>query len=222
MRKGKIYQIVLFTFAVTWFSNVTAQVSKGHPKKQKVMTVEQVEKQSLGKWESIAVEVRPSKNPDGTIKPLYLTRDFVFSPNNVFELTVTTYADPNGKAALAKMYIKGHIEWKGDHPIATGAQKVDFIADAAYSVTPLLQGFADVLNQYTKGYNEWKIGETQSILKKAFAPFGLSEGQIFKEFDLIYLNDGLMFWGARNVDGRGFDTEENRPTNLQIPIKKSI
>jgi hypothetical protein len=28
----------------------------------------------------------------------------------------------------------------------------------------------------------------------------------------------MMFWGARNIDGRGFDTEENRPTNLQIPM----
>jgi len=25
-------------------------------------------------------------------------------------------------------------------------------------------------------------------------------------------------WGARNVDGRGFDSEANRPTNLQIPL----
>jgi hypothetical protein len=24
--------------------------------------------------------------------------------------------------------------------------------------------------------------------------------------------------GARNVDGRGLDEEENRPTNLQIPL----
>jgi hypothetical protein len=66
----------------------------------------------------------------------------------------------------------------------------------------------------------WKPGESQDILKKAFAPFGLAEGQIFKEFDLIYLHDGLLFWGARNVDGRGFDTEENRPTNLQIPLHR--
>jgi hypothetical protein len=27
-----------------------------------------------------------------------------------------------------------------------------------------------------------------------------------------------LFWGARNIDGRGFDTEQNRPTNLQIPL----
>jgi len=59
---------------------------------------------------------------------------------------------------------------------------------------------------------------TKYCEKKTFPPFGLAEGQVFKECDLIYLYDGMMFWGARNVDGRGFDTEENRPTNLQIPM----
>jgi hypothetical protein len=38
------------------------------------------------------------------------------------------------------------------------------------------------------------------------------------EYDLVYLRGDLLFWGARNVDGRGFDTEQNRPTNLQIPL----
>ncbi|MCF0054537.1 hypothetical protein LXL81_02130 [Dyadobacter sp. CY356] len=184
------------------------------------MTTEQTEKQALGNWESITTEIRAgnNKNPDGTLKPFYLSRKFTFLPDNKFELTVTNFADPYGKVPLAKMEIKGHTAWKGDHPIAEGAQKVDFMADEKYEVTPLLQGFADVLNQYTKGFNVWKVGETQSILKKAFAPFGLAEGQIFKEYDLIFLNHDMMFWGARNIDGRGFDTEENRPTNLQIPM----
>jgi hypothetical protein len=122
--------------------------------------------------------------------------------------------------ALARMEIKGHTEWTGEHPISIGAQKVNFIADEVYAVTPLHQGFVDVLNQYAKGFKEWKIGETQNILGKSFPPFGLTEGQIFKEYDLIYVYQDMMFWGARNVDGRGFDTEENRPTNLQIPLNR--
>lgn len=186
------------------------------------MTVEKIKQESLGNWESIAVEMRPSsaKNVDGTLKPFYLIREFVFLPNDKFELIVTNFADPYGKVPLAKMEIKGHTDWKGEHPIAAGAQKVDFIADEVYDVTPLLQGFADVLNQYTKGFKEWKVGETQNILGNAFAPFGLTEGQIFKEYDLIYLHNDSMFLGARNVDGRGFDTEANRPTNLQIPMSR--
>ena len=184
------------------------------------MTTDRLKNTSIGHWESITVEVRPSntKNTDGTLKPFYLRRGFTLLPEDRFELVVTNYADPFGKSPLAKMFIKGHIQWRGEHPIAEGAQKVDFTADEEYTVTPLLQGFADILNQYTKGFDEWKAGESQAILKKTFAPFGLAEGQIFKEYDLIYVLNEMMFWGARNVDGRGFDTEENRPTNLQIPL----
>jgi hypothetical protein len=188
------------------------------------MTLEQTQRDALGKWKSISIEVRPSsnKNPDGTLKPFYLKRDFTGLPNNEFELTVTNFVDPFGKVALAKMEINGHMEWQGEHAIAPGAQKVDFIADTAYVVTPLLQGFVDILNQYTKGFNEWKVGEGQDILGKAFTPFGLAEGQIFKEYDLVYIHNGMMFWGARNIDGRGFNTEENRPTNLQIPMERIV
>ena len=184
------------------------------------MNLEQVKKEALGEWQSITPEIRPSntKNPDGTLKTFHLSREFSLLSDGRFHLIVNSLSDPYGKFALAKISIKGHMEWVGEHPIAEGAQKVDFIADEEYTVTPLIQGFADVLNQYTKGFNKWKVGETQDILKKAFPPFGLTEGQIFKEYDLIYMYNGMMFWGARNIDGRGFDTEQNRPTNLQIPM----
>ena len=40
------------------------------------------------------------------------------------------------------------------------------------------------------------------------------------EYDLVYLARGMLFLGARHVDGRGFDSEANRPTNLQIPLAR--
>jgi hypothetical protein len=46
----------------------------------------------------------------------------------------------------------------------------------------------------------------------------LLKGENFKEYDLVHLAHTMLFWGARNVDGRGFDTEANRPNNLQIPL----
>jgi hypothetical protein len=112
--------------------------------------------------------------------------------------------------------------WRGDHPIAPGAQKVDFTADEVYAVTPLVPPFADLLNKVAaEGYAKWDVGATQSIFGKSFVPFGLVAGRSFKEYDLVYLVHELMFWGARNVDGHGFDTEHNRPTNLQIPMARS-
>lgn len=197
-----------------------AQQSK--PKTIKPMTLEQIKHASIGKWKSITTEVRPSaqKNADGTLLPFYLTREFTYEEGDKFELIVTSFADPYGKVALMKMNIRGNINWQGPHAIAEGAQKVDFNADEAYTVTPLVQGAADLLNKSTKGYEKWEINIAQDILGKEFLPFGLAKGEIFKEFDLLYIYNDMMFWGARNIDGRGFDTEQNRPANLQIPLAR--
>ena len=185
------------------------------------MNVEQIKADLVGDWTSIAPEIRPSanKNPDGTLKPFYLKRAFKYFADDLFELSIINSVDANGAVPLARIFIKGHMTWRGPHPIAAGAQKVDFVADEAYEVTPLIQGFANLLNQVAgKSYDKWEVNGTQSIFGKSFVPFGLSEGRNFMEFDLVYLSHDMLFWGARNVDGRGFDKEENRPTNLQIPL----
>jgi hypothetical protein len=209
------------SFAVLLFAALTIVPAAATPEGNKSMTIEQIKHAVLGEWVSIAPELRPSafKNPDGTLKPFYLTRDFKALPGDQFELTIVNSVDPYGKTPLARIYIKGHMLWRGDHPIATGAQKVDFVADEAYDVTPLLQGFADFLNQIAaQDYAKWEVGDAQSVFGKTFAPFGLAAGTNFMEYDLVYLSRDMLFWGARNVDGRGFDAEQNRPTNLQIPL----
>ena len=185
------------------------------------MSLDQIKQDLEGDWISIAPEIRPSaaKNADGTLKPFYLKRAFRYQAGDAFALDITNFADPNGKVPLARIRIEGHMQWQGEHAIAAGAQKVDFIADTAYDVTPLLQGFADVLNQVAaQGYAKWEVGQAQSVFGKDFALFGLAAGKHFMEYDLVYLTHGMLFWGARNIDGRGFDTEQNRPTNLQIPL----
>jgi hypothetical protein len=187
------------------------------------MNLDQTKQALVGEWSSLAPEIRPgaTKNPDGTLKPFYLKRDFKYQAGDRFELTVVNSADPYGKVQLARILIKGHMTWIGEHQIAAGAQKVDFVADEAYEVTPLIQGFADLLNQVaSKGYANWEVGGAQSIFGKSFIPFGLVEDKNFMEYDLVYLSHDLLFWGARNIDGRGFDSEANRPTNLQIPLAR--
>jgi hypothetical protein len=181
--------------------------------------VTKIKEAMLGDWESIAPEVRPSKNPDGSLKPFYLKRAFKYQPSDRFELEVVNSADPFGAVPLARIRICGHMLWQGSHPIAPGAQRVDFVADESYEVTPLAQGFADVLNKVASvGYAPWAANSSQSIFGKSFLPFALKEGTNFMEYDLVYLRGDLLFWGARHIDGRGFDTEQNRPANLQIPL----
>jgi hypothetical protein len=219
MGKG-IRTSLLFLLVMTGFSGAAAQSPSNQPKASGMeKDGTKIKEAMLGNWESIAPEIRPSKNPDGSLKPFYLKRAFKYQPSDRFELEVVNSADPYGAVPLARIRIGGHVFWQGPHPIASGAQKVDFVADESYEVTPLAQGFADVLNKVASvGYAPWAVNSPQSIFGKSFVPFGLKEGMNFMEYDLVYLRGDLLFWGARNIDGRGFDTEQNRPTNLQIPM----
>jgi hypothetical protein len=223
MRKG-IKASLLLLLVMTAIGEAAAQSPSTQPKASAMETdVTKIKQALLGNWESLAPEVRPSaaKNADGSLKPFYLKRAFKYLPSDRFELEVVNSADPYGAVPLARIKIVGHMQWQGPHPIAPGAQKVDFVADEAYEVTPLAQGFADVLNKVASaGYAPWAVNASQSIFAKTFVPFGLKEGTNFMEYDLVYLRGDLLFWGARNIDGRGFDTEQNRPTNLQIPLAR--
>ena len=213
---------LLFLLMITAIDGAAAQSSSNQPKASGMEAdITKIKQTMLGNWESIAPEVRPSaaKNADGSLKPFYLKRSFKYLPSDRFELEIINSADPYGAVPLARIKIGGHMLWQGPHPIASGAQKVDFVADESYEVTPLAQGFADVLNKVAvDGYGAWAVNAPQSIFGKTFVPFGLKQGTNFMEYDLVYLRGDLLFWGARNIDGRGFDTEQNRPTNLQIPM----
>jgi hypothetical protein len=221
MRRA-IVSSLLLSLAICGIGVAAAQSPSDQPRASGMETdVAKIKQAMLGNWESIAPEVRPSasKNADGSLKPFYLKRTFKYLPSDRFDLEIVNFADPYGAAPLARIKIGGHMLWRGPHPIAQGAQKVDFVADESYEVTPLAQGFADVLNKVaSSGYTPWAVNAAQSVFGKSFAPFALKEGTNFMEYDLVYLRGDLMFWGARNTDGRGFDTEQNRPTNLQIPL----
>lgn len=64
------------------------------------MNLQQVKQGMVGAWVSLAPEIRPSanKNPDGSLKPFYLRREFKYLEGDVFELTVVNSADPYGAA----------------------------------------------------------------------------------------------------------------------------
>ena len=219
MSKG-IRASLLLLLVMTGFGGAAAQSPSNQPRASGMEAdVAKAKEAMLGSWESIAPELRPSKNPDGSLKPFYLKRAFKYQPSDRFELEIVNSADAYGAVPLARIKIGGHMRWQGPHPIAQGAQKVDFVADESYEVTPLAQGFADVLNKVASdGYSAWAVNTPQSVFGKSFVPFGLKAGTNFMEYDLVYLRGDMLFWGARNIDGRGFDVEQNRPTNLQIPL----
>jgi hypothetical protein len=188
------------------------------------MTPEQI-KQVIqgGQWVSMTTELRPSSNKSATgeIQPFYCSRVFEYFPQDRFACIVMNYADANGKVPLVKIVIRGHNAWQGAHPVAPGAYNLDYIADEAYEVTPLHQGFANAANAFPRnGLTIWEVDTMQDVRGKAFPLFGLVEGQTYVDYDLIYISNDMLFNGSKHVDGRAFDKPENRPTNLQIPLVK--
>jgi hypothetical protein len=186
------------------------------------MTLEQTKEFIQGgSWVSIAAELRPSitKSTAGDINPFYCTRLFTYLPADRFECTLVNYLDATGKTPLVRFVIKGHLQWQGDHPVAPGAQKVDYVADEAYEVTPLHAGWVDAVNRIpANGLNKWELNVTQDLKGKAFPAFGLLEPKVYVDYDLIYIFENLLFNGSKHVDGRPFNKPLDRPTNLQVPL----
>src|ERR1700692_1129347 len=137
MRKT-IRASLLFLLVMGAFGGTAAQSPSNQPKASVMETdVAKIKEAMLGNWESIAPEIRPSKNPDGSLKPFYLKRAFKYQPSDRFELDVANSADPYGKVPLARIKIGGHMQWQGPHPLPPGGQKGDFLCGGGCGGNPL-------------------------------------------------------------------------------------
>ena len=208
--------------------NITNHMSAQDRKKamhmlQEPKTLEEVKKYAIGEWESISVELRPTEDRTGSgnIQPTYLKRNFKYLSESQFVGTITMFGDNYGQLPLFEFEFKGALVWGEQHPIAEGAWKIDYVLNEGFGVTPLNEQAAAMLNQaLPEGMSAFVNGEKKDILKQAFPMFHIAEGQVVSDYDLIYFKNGLLFMGAKHVDGTPFDKAENRPHQLQIPLQK--
>ena len=186
-------------------------------------TLEEVKAFAVGDWSSLSVELRPTEDRAGTgvIEPTRLRRRFHYAADDTFTGTITMYVDDDGQAPLMEFEFRGHLVWGGPHPIADGAFDIDYVLDDGFGVTPLHPDAAAMLNTgLVEGMPTFEAGVQQDILGRAFPMFDLAEGQIVTDYDLIYFKNGLLFMGAKHVDGTPFDRPERRPHQLQIPLER--
>lgn len=186
-------------------------------------TLAEVQAYAIGEWQSIGVELRPTEDRMGTgkITPTYLKRHFTYRSKGKFTGVITMYADNYGQLPLMEFEFKGSLRWGNPHPIAEGAWEIDYILDEGFALTPLHENAASMLNQMpAEGVAAFAVGVKQDILQKPFPLFSLAAGQIVADYDLIYFSHGMLFMGAKHVDGIPFDKPERRPHQLQIPLAR--
>lgn len=186
-------------------------------------TLEAVKQYALGEWTSLSIELRPTEDRarTGTVNPTYLRRHFTYLPGDKFIGIITLFGDNYGQLPLMEFEFKGNLKWGEEHPIADGAWKIDYVLDEGFGVTPLNDQVAAMLNQgLPEGMNAFQAIVKQDILKQAFPMFHIVEGQVVTDYDLIYFKNGLLFMGAKHVDGTPFDQADRRPHQLQIPLER--
>ncbi|MBX2815764.1 MAG: hypothetical protein KTR24_07195 [Saprospiraceae bacterium] len=188
------------------------------------LTLQEVKSYALGSWQSLSVELRPAEDRAGigTVNPTYLRRRFTYLPNDKFVGVLTLYGDNFGQVPLMEFEFRGNLVWGGAHEIAEGAYSIDYILDEGFGVTPLHADSVTMLNQLLpEGMTPFELGLQKDILKQAFPMFHIKEGQVVGDYDLIYFKHGLLFMGAKHVDGTPFDLPERRPFQLQIPLERA-
>ena len=183
----------------------------------------EVQAYAIGEWESLSVELRPTEDRTGSgqVTPTYLKRHFTYLSAGKFIGKITLFADDYGQLPLMEFEFRGHLNWGDAHPIVDGAWKIDYVLDEKFGVTPLHPDSAAMLNQgLAEGMAPFIAGEQQDILGQSFPMFNIEAGQVVSDFDLIYFDHGLLFMGAKHVDGTPFDKADRRPHQLQIPLKR--
>ena len=223
-----MHRLALVALA-TSFAIVAAGCAPSSERAQAIRNIEtpttlgEVKAFAAGRWRSLAVELRPTEDRTGSgvVQPTRLTRDFTIEPDDRFTGVIRLYGDDYGRLPLMAFEFRGRLRWGEPHPIAAGAYEIDYVLDAAFRVTPLHEQAATMLNQgLVPGLEPFSVGVPQDILGKAFPMFNIAKNQVVTDYDLIYFRNGLLFMGAKHVDGTPFDRPERRPHQLQIPLQR--
>ena len=223
MRKVKYAGMIIILIILASCSTHKNLKQKAMNSIKQPKTLEEVKEFAIGEWQSISVELRPTEDRTGSgkIEPTFLKRRFTINKDDSFTGIITLFADDYGNIPLMEFEFKGHLNWHDRHPIAEGAWSLDYVLDQGFGVTPLNSQVAAMLNQrLTEGMTPFEDNVKKDILKKAFPMFNIVEGQVVTDYDLIYFKHGLLFMGAKHVDGTPFDKPENRPHQLQIPLER--
>lgn len=175
-----------------------------------------------GTWKSIACELRPQASQDG-VAPWYLKRSIVFGSGRI-DAHFVTFADAQCSAPLVDLKFGGDVNLLGASDVAPGAVEVDLIVNDYLTVTPRMEGFAAFLNSAeagTCGSDAWTVDAEQNIFETGCSVMGVSANSPTTEYEVLHISAGHLYFGARPVNGQPLAQAEDRPTTLQMPLKRS-
>jgi hypothetical protein len=179
--------------------------------------MDKIQASFLGKWESLDLESRPNawggKN--------YLKRFFHNTEKEAIG-TLVFYTDDAGDQLNLTLSVIGPYHFGDASRDVPGALEADFDF-TRFIVTPHSEPMVEMLNKSrppASKLKEWKSNQSQTIdasIEEGF--FGLVIGK-YKEYDLVKVEEGLLYYGGRPADGSAPDSPEKRAKGLQVPLKR--
>ena len=85
-----------------------------------------------------------------------------------------------------------------------------------------MEGFRDFLNSAEPGScgdAQWEVGGEQDVYTGGCSVLGVAPNADTVEYEVLYVDAGHLYFGARPVDGMPLGTPEQRPTALQVPLE---
>lgn len=174
-----------------------------------------------GTWESIACELRPQVGQDGVMS-WHLKRSIVFTPERI-DAHFTTYADAQCSTPLLELKFGGEVRVLGTSIVAPDAREVDLVINDYLTVTPQKDNFAGFLNSAeagTCGVEAWNVGKEQDIFKTGCSLMGVAANSPTTEYEVLHVSAGHLYFGARPISGQPLAEPTDRPTALQMPLKR--
>ncbi|MEM9442113.1 MAG: hypothetical protein AAGA73_16860 [Pseudomonadota bacterium] len=172
-----------------------------------------------GTWVSMSCELRPQAGADG-IQPWYLKRSIVFDGDRI-DAHFVTYVDPHCATPLLELKFGGHVTVTGPSAVIDGARDVDLVVNDYLTVKPRMAGFTDFLNSAdngTCGAEVWEVGTEQDVFPTGCSVMGIAPQTPMREYEVLHIAAGKLYFGARPVDGSSLNEPESRPTALQMPL----
>lgn len=171
-----------------------------------------------GSYASIACEVRPLPNQDGTMGEWWLTRDITITDNRI-DATFRTYAGPGCSFALQDLRFAGSIVVLGPSNVIDGAVEADLTIDEFVQITPLADDFAAFLNSAAEGVclsPDWSVGTARDILEDGCLVLGVQPNTPTVEYEVLATQGDMIYFGARPTDGTFISSPDKRPSALLV------
>ncbi|MEM1289015.1 MAG: hypothetical protein AAGH60_11740 [Pseudomonadota bacterium] len=175
-----------------------------------------------GTFASLACEVRPQPNQDGTMGEWWLTREVTIDADMI-EAVFTTYAGPGCGFAVQELEFAGRIEIVGQSDVIDGAVEANLTIDDYVRIKPLAEDFASFLNSAPEGVcltAEWSVGVARDILADGCGFLGVEPNTPTVEYEVLAVDGDIIYFGARPTDGSFITSPDKRPQALLVDAQR--